>query len=241
MSRTSPAYVVRLGFLAAVPIAVGAMASLSKAQTLNPANGHYYLGVAAPDGTTWDQARAAAEAMTFNEWAGHLATIPTQAEMDFFLANTPTLGESMNLSFLLGGYRTSDGSDPAAGWRWITGAPWTSANWSTNEPNNLGGQERVLQFWTWDGVLGRWNDTPGDALEAGFVVEFGPPNANCRADWDGDGHVVPLDVAVFVNDWFQSLAAGGSRAGDFDFSGTIEPVDLAVFINTWFDNLRQGC
>ena len=220
--------------LAALPGAAGHAAAGDVIQHGNT----YYLVVPRPQGVTWLQAFHAAEAMVHNGRQGHLATVTSAAEQQFFM-NHPVLNDAMNNIFYFGGYRASTSPDPAAGWRWVTGEVWGYTNWSEGEPNDMGGDEGALQFWT-DETLGRWNDNPIDYPEPGFIVEFSPPSVNCRADWNTDGDVLPADVAMFVNDWMSSLSHG-HLIGDFNFDRMVTPADVAAYVTTFFENVGNGC
>ncbi len=170
----NPSYLVALS-VGAVALGTGSAAS---AQVFNPSNGHYYQAILVPDGINWDAARSLAETFTHEGLAGHLVTFTSEAEMNWFSSyeNRPYLGDAMNDHYWIGGFKATSGPDPAQGWQWVTGEAFTYTNWANNEPNNLGGHEDSLVFWTWDGNLGRWNDDPGDAPARGFVVEYSNSN-----------------------------------------------------------------
>jgi hypothetical protein len=102
-------------------------------------NGHYYDRVEVS--LSWSEATTAAQ----TSWpgrTGHLMTITSQAELDFLEANL-----SLGNDYWLGGYQdlnAADYSEPAGGWRWLTGEPFEFTAWSTiavggndNEPNNF--------------------------------------------------------------------------------------------------------
>ncbi|MBX3359408.1 MAG: hypothetical protein KF745_13395 [Phycisphaeraceae bacterium] len=159
---------------------LGSFAAVSgaSAQVLNPNNGHYYQAITVPEGISWESARVLAETLTYSGMNGYLVTFTTEQEMNWFASyeNRPFLGDAMNDHYWIGGYKATPGPDPAQGWAWVTGEPFTYTNWSANEPNNMGGHEDSLVFWTWDGTLGRWNDDPGEAPAMGFVVEYSSGN-----------------------------------------------------------------
>ncbi|HEX6322702.1 MAG TPA: FG-GAP-like repeat-containing protein, partial [Vicinamibacterales bacterium] len=136
----------------------------------NQSTGHCYEYVAVT--TTWNDAKVNAEAMTHNGVQGHLATITSQAETDFILANFQAAAAA--LAFI-GGYQDTPpaGDEPDGGWKWVTGEPWDYTNWASVAPNNGGGNENILLFWN---PLGSWND--GHAWvpwSGGFLVEYSKP------------------------------------------------------------------
>ena len=88
--RTHMRLVRSVALAAAVAMAVGifgARATTASAQTVlcDPATNHCYEVVAVSAGITWPNAKAAAEAKTYNGFAGHLVTITSQAETDFLV------------------------------------------------------------------------------------------------------------------------------------------------------------
>jgi hypothetical protein len=156
-------------------VSVCLAASAAHAQvTVNPADCHAYEAVA---GTmTWEQARTAAAARTFQGVFGHLATITSEAETSFIHA---AIGSRD--SYAIGGAQVG-GPEPAGGWTWITGEPWSYTNWNSGEPNNavINGQPENRLAW-FTGNAPRWNDVAGDVSEGsaqgqytmrGYIVEY---------------------------------------------------------------------
>jgi len=139
---------------------------------LNPANGHYYQVVHSP--VDWYEASTAAIGTSWLGISGHLATI-TSSDENLFLTNTFGAG-SLNLCWL-GGYQPPGSPEPAGGWAWVTGEPFSFWGWFPSEPNNdgAGSEDRVcfahpVQPW------GKpWNDLWGEENIAGYVVEFPVP------------------------------------------------------------------
>jgi hypothetical protein len=106
---------------------------------------------------------------------GHLATIASLAENTKIRSLVPT-GR-----FYLGGYQPNpNGSaEPAGGWVWITGEPWSFVHWSGSEPNNLG----ETQHWLVMYEDGTWDDGTFAASNVqAFACEW-------EADCNGDGIV----------------------------------------------------
>jgi hypothetical protein len=130
--------------------------------TASGGNGHAYESVG--QATTWEAAKIAANGMTFLGMSGHLATITSQAENDFIVANFS------NPQFL-GGYQLDGATEPAGGWAWVTGEPWSYTNWAPGEPNNLSGIEKYLEYFAGGP---RWNDISGAETRT-YVVEYDTP------------------------------------------------------------------
>lgn len=142
-----------------------------------PVNGHDYQAIPITTSITWQEARAAAEAM-----GGYLVTITSQAEQDFIVANFP---EVLSGRWWIGAYQTPPvpETDPAADWHWVTGEPWGYTNWYPGEPNNdSGGYENDGMLWH----NGTWNDCVGTCSSVGYIVEW-------------DGTVPPTTTHVVIN------------------------------------------
>jgi len=167
-------------------------------------NGHWYEVIYVPTGITWTAAHDAAIAT-----GGYLATITSAQENDFIweLSSNPIYwyaypGGAYGGPYL-GGYQdrnSSEYSEPAGGWRWATGEPWSYTNWAANlpdnssMPNNAGREEDYLQFFSWlrpSPSNPTWNDL--DATEhpiRSYVVEYNPvpnlpPCSFSLRDWSG--------------------------------------------------------
>ena len=124
----------------------------------NSANDHYYEIVTTP--ITWSEALKEAQASTYLNLTGHLATITSQEESDF-------ISPSVNQFYCLGGYQPPGSFEPDGGWIWITGEPWGYNYWYPGQPDNSNG-ENVLEFY-WSGY---WNDFNSDNQQSGYVIEY---------------------------------------------------------------------
>ncbi len=146
-------------------------------------NGNFYEVVLVPTGITWPEAKAAADARTYNGVQGHLATI-TSAEEDTLVhqlrqQNRPTIGQAQ---LWIGGSQTVPDAPPTLDWFWendegpiagINGGD-TYANWLPGEPNDYWGPatENYLAIGLNDAF--GWNDDgflDGGRL-GGYIVEY---------------------------------------------------------------------
>jgi len=139
----------------------------------NPANGHYYQYVS--NSVTWAQAKADAQSRIWaGGWTAHLATIQDAAENEFVRLLSPTVGA------WLGGFQPAGSTEPAGGWQWVTGEPFTYTNWKSGEPNNQGvmNEESLSMLGTIHGIgsPGGWNDANGSNNTGGYVIEYEPPS-----------------------------------------------------------------
>lgn len=92
--------------------------------------GNYYELVSS--GGTWDEAKTAAEGLSYNGYIGHLATLNSESEFTF-LKTISGLG-SWNITWI-GGYK--NGSD----YTWVNGegvldfSGWSASPWASGQPN----------------------------------------------------------------------------------------------------------
>ncbi len=164
----------------------------------NDGNGHWYQGIAAPE-ISWDDAAAQAASV-----GGYLCTVPTELENLWVFENVasdPSLWNGWYGPFI-GGYQdlnADDYSEPAGGWRWVTGEEWSYTAWTPGDPSNNGPQDHLA----YGGVNGNpiqplWND-----LEApepgGYVVEW-------SSDCNGDGIV---DYGQLLDGTLEDLDGNG--------------------------------
>ena len=186
----------RRGFLLLATLLLSTLAHPCRAQLIsppayNPANGHWYQAVLVPGGITWPAARAAAATLSYAGYPGHLVTITSAAENLFLVLSLPLW---LDDHWRIGGYQdpaAPDYSEPAGGWRWITGEPWGFTNWHWGEPNNYHGEENLLEMHS-DGT---WNDIAswyaGDSYGGrGFIVEYERP---------GSGTGLAVALTLFPN------------------------------------------
>jgi hypothetical protein len=128
-----------------------------------PDNGHYYQLVTSPGAVTWDEARAAAEASSFNGFAGYLATITTPAEQDLLTRTTPDPA-------------WIGASDTAGSWQWTSGpeagTPLSYTMWEASQPDGILSHD-VAVFDGFGGA-GLWHATAADdPTVTRYLVEYG--------------------------------------------------------------------
>ena len=138
-------------------------------------NGHWYARVERQS-RSWSEMQAAARVA-----GGHLATLTSAAENGF--AVTVMAGERC----LSGGYQdrsSADYSEPAGGWKWVTGEAVTFSAWAGGEPN---------EYWPWGEDImgtypsGQWVDLSDRQGDLGWPVAWGL--VEWSADCNGDGVV----------------------------------------------------
>lgn len=158
------------GLLALVVVASG------EAGVVDPATGHYYelVNLGAP--ISWNDAAAAAAAMSYEGCSpAHLATIADAAENAIItgqlLAHAPLYG------YWIGAVAQGQGCNPGD-WSWYTGEPWTYANWAVDEPNCGNPDTPNIHMYGCEdpydpAYCGYWNDTSNQWGEArGYIIEI---------------------------------------------------------------------
>ncbi len=106
------------------------------APVIDPGSRHSYEFI--KEGKTWADARSAAASKSTAAQSCHLATITSQAENDFVVAQ---LFGSLEKDVWIGGERRVPcvglDNDNASNWgTWITGEPWSYTNWAPNSPDD---------------------------------------------------------------------------------------------------------
>ncbi|MEK1928952.1 MAG: caspase family protein [Pararhizobium sp.] len=146
--------------------------------------GHVYVVVRAQQ-VMWRSAALRAESC-----GGHLATIGSKEENDFvvslfskddrlFLSNS-SQGSSRKHGPWIGLTQDDSGSEPKAGWRWVTGEPLSFTNWKGSKPDESESFSDFGKYFT--AVEGKhdmrnvrvdtWSDMRSSAVSQSFVVEF---------------------------------------------------------------------
>jgi hypothetical protein len=129
-------------------------------------NDHAYEFVPST-GLNWHQARAAAAGRSFAGVPGELATVTSDAEKEFLRTE---VGDPVGW---IGAYQdlaAPDYSEPAGGWRWVTGEPWGYANWIAGMPDNF---RNARQDFIRSGTLSEWDDIENDPVTVnGYFVEY---------------------------------------------------------------------
>jgi len=115
---------------------------------------------------TWEQAKTAAEALSYNGAQGYLATLTSSAE-DQFIRTTYANFVGQFVGPWFGASWDGSGYGATTGWSWVTGEAFSYTGWNGGEPNHLNGED-AIHF-----SYGGWNDiyhTRTDAI--GFLVEY---------------------------------------------------------------------
>jgi len=137
-------------------------------------NGHYYEAVMANGPIPWGTA-----SMTASNRGGYLATITSASENNFvfaFARSDVDLWYQNGSAYgpWLGGLQPSGSAEPAGGWQWVTGEPFTYSNWTSGQPNNSGGNENRIHLGGQATIAGTWNDVNDTTtqLARSFVIEY---------------------------------------------------------------------
>jgi|GEM_PF-3332790 len=162
-------------FVACAPLASPTLAlgGAGGNQVFNPANGHYYEVV--HTNVSWEEAKLAAESVSYLGVQGHLVTITDELE-DSFVYFQINNGNPLGFTWF-GLYQDLNDvnySEPLGGWKWVTGEPVVYSNWFTAQPNNGGGNEHYGYYWpAFD-----WADTRLDSsAPTAYVIEYDTADA----------------------------------------------------------------
>lgn len=140
--------------------------------------GQIYEVVTVPGGVDWSAANSAAIAR-----GGYLVTISSPAENEFVngLVTSPEFWASPRGRAIcgpwLGAVQPPGSPEPAGNWQWVTGEPFSYADWGPAQPNDEGGNEDRICFMqsSWIGGVGYrtfWSDQPGTYKLAAYIVEY---------------------------------------------------------------------
>jgi len=155
-----------------------------------PGTGHYYDVISAHGVISWSDAEVAAEAQIWQGQHGYLAAIASAAENDFVFdlsldSDIWHFSGSWYQGPWLGGFQEDGSEEPAGGWAWVTGEPWSYTNWMEGQSDNNGPpgeDENRLCLWSQGMIAPTWNDFI-DVLDPMYPPEYGI--------W---GYVVEFDV-----------------------------------------------
>ncbi|MGE4103211.1 MAG: lectin-like protein [Pirellulales bacterium] len=159
-------------------------------------NGHLYEEISAPNGIDWFTAKAEAE-----KRGGYLATVTSVAENTFIFSKVDSSQnwidtDPQQYGPWLGGFQSASGSEPAGGWSWVTGEPFSYTAWAPGEPNNQGGDEEYLHYFSFNTPANTWNDAVGAASMRGYVVEYDTPIPPMRVPTQ-----MPRNLVLVTHGW----------------------------------------
>lgn len=149
-------------------------------------NGHSYEAFLAGS-TIWADTKIAAESK-----GGYLATLTSSEENLWVYENIVYPTFSQIGQAWIGGYKpNTPETDPAAGWRWVTGESWSYTNWGPGEPNNVAGIKNGLSINRFEDAT--WKDE-GSWLAGvkGYIVEY----PGCETLPDGGSSLALLAISL---------------------------------------------
>jgi len=194
-----------------------------------------------PAGISWTDASAHA-----NTKGGYLATL-TSADENMWvfdnLAGNPAhwfVGSFGNLGGpFIGGFQDTDSptfSEPAGGWSWNTGENWAFTNWAPGQPNNAGGNQDTVHFWTGNSNSPQptWQDIADSNVTnspRSYIIEYNF-NPTCPADVNNDGVLTAGDFTF----WLFAYNANAPEC-DQNNDNACTPADFTA----WIANFNAGC
>jgi hypothetical protein len=202
-------------------------------------NGHWY------DQRIWTGPKSIVgiSASYVAQIGAHAVTITSPSENEFVYraVHSRTSGATHGGYSILGGYQdpgASDYSEPAGGWRWVTGEPMTYLNWGPALPDNCCGGESVLQYPN----ASYWNDAETAGVPAGHryrvIVEW---DADCNQDGIVDkGQILQGELADQNVDGIPDTCQCGTIPslpgccpGDLDHDRAVGGADIGLLLSNW--------
>jgi len=217
-------------------------------------NGHWYA--LHPTVGTWPALRAISESI-----GGHLVTLTTVEEWAWIKANFSIPFQTGRFAGAYQDRTAPDFSEPAGGWRWVTGEPFVfNAAYMTPLDDFCGNQQIMIFMGCCNQVLDDIQDgvEPGcDSFMRQAIIEW---SADCNNDGivdygqilsgqldDADSNGVP-DVCECPCDVFRDNAVNGIDLGvllgqwgpanqytvtDFNADGAVDGTDLGTLLAAW--------
>ena len=158
-------------------------------------NGHWYQLFSRVNGRNWDGWVVETESR-----GGHLVTLNSAAERDF--VSSPRLFGSTAPSCvgghaLIGLFQPNGSAEPAGGWQWVTGEPFTFDQgwWGSLEdccpgsPYCAGQGEDAAAIWSWAGDCVSGASFAGKLNDVGKCLDWWGAIAEWSADCNNDGIV----------------------------------------------------
>jgi hypothetical protein len=205
-------------------------------------NGHWYSARRWTGTKSWPEARDTATAL-----GAMLACITSDGE-NAWISGTLDLKQPGcglgQMGWHLGGYQdlaAPDYVEPAGGWRWLSGEPWSYTAWLTGQnypglaggdrPNNFKGDEHFLKlselpYAPW------WDDVgPGSDQQemCGAILEW---SADCNADGIVDyGQILRGDFADINGNGVPDRIC--ECLGDLYVDGFVNGADLGALLAYW--------
>jgi hypothetical protein len=135
-----------------------------------PVNGHHYEVRAFGTAISWIEARDDAA-----NSGGHLVTITSEEEAAFVWSLVRGRRDAIpgGMGPWIGAYQPAPESsnEPAGGWAWVTGEPWSYVNWQPSEPNDYYQVEHWAHLSSKGGSEG-WNDVELSPGIQSSVIEY---------------------------------------------------------------------
>ena len=195
-------------------------------------NGHWYQ-LSGPFFSSWVLGNSYAE-----ELGGHLVTLTSASEQTFAATlafnSTPTQVDDCWLGAFQD-YSAPTYSEPAGGWRWVTGESWNFTSWRPDGQPHGNGDFLVATTVPADGL--GWVDS-GPNHRPGNSQAFVEWSADCNNDGIVDyGQIRTGDLddlnANNIPDCCEQSTNCDPCPADVDQSGAVNGVDLAGLLNNW--------
>jgi hypothetical protein len=236
MNATNPAVASAL-----LVFAIGSSAHAQQAvqwRVEDGGNGHWYQ-VTTPATLNWQQSQDAASAV-----GAHLATLTSSPETAWVTNLFRTTAPGQEQAFV-GGFQdrtAKDYSEPAGGWRWITGEPMTFTAWTSGNPSNVPfapcGCEDFMTIMSIASGNDVWNDVSDgfgvDPAQGGGVPSIIEWSADCNGDGIVDyGQILLGQLVDANNNGVPDSCEVDPCPADVTRNGVVDGVDLAAILGAW--------
>ncbi|MFZ9881921.1 MAG: dockerin type I domain-containing protein, partial [Phycisphaerales bacterium] len=171
---------------------------------------------------------------------GHLITITSPEEQGFAASLAFTWSASLVRDCWLGGFQdraAPDYTEPAGGWRWVTGEAWGFTSWRPDgQPTNVTGLNDYIAATTVPSDGLGWVDSQSNH-RPGNCSPFVEWSADCNNDGIVDyGQIRSGELDDANTNNIPDCCEQGPSCNcpaDVDGSGAVNGVDLAAILNVW--------
>ena len=202
-------------------------------------NDHWYQVIDVEGGFSIEEAEARARAL-----GGYLVSLTSPEEDQWVYATFDAYDR------WIGAYqdiRSNEYSEPAGGWRWMSGEPMDYSNWSGVGPDNNDISDAPHEEWAHYCCDGRWNDIyavddSGAVSRKQIIVEYTTLPGAAFGACCLDGYCLTSTASDCianggawggVNSSCTDFDCSVACAADLDGNGSVDGADLSIVLGSW--------